>query len=76
MQRHLYKCFQLPGYTSFLQDTYVSLVDKTDPRIPTKPEDPRIPTKPEDYWIYTFKTKAPMGLYVEGGLSLLSSVLM
>ena len=67
MQRHLYKCFQLPGYTSLLQDTYVSLVDKTDPRIPTKPE---------DYWIYTFNTKAPMGLYVEGGLSLLSSVLM
>ena len=49
MQRHLYKHFQLPGHT---------LIDKTDPRAPTKCE---------DYWIHTLKTKAPMGLNVEGG---------
>ena len=35
MQRHLYENFQLPGHTGFLQDTYVTLIDKTDPRAPT-----------------------------------------
>ena len=58
MQRHLYEHFQLPGHTGFLQDTYVTLIDKTDPRAPTKRE---------DYWIRTLKTKALMGLNVEGG---------
>ena len=58
MQRHLYEHFELPGHTGFLQDTYVTLIDKTDPRAPTKRE---------DYWIHTLKTKAPMGLNVEGG---------
>ena len=57
MQRHLYEHFQLPGYMGFLQDTYVTLIDKNDPRAPTKRE---------DYWIHTLKKKAPMGLYVEG----------
>ena len=42
----------------FLQDTYVTLIDKTDPRAPTKHK---------DYWIHTLKTKAPMGINVEGG---------
>ena len=58
MQKYLYEHFQLPGHTGFLQDTYVTLIDKTDPRAPTKRE---------DYWIHTLKTKAPMGLNVEGG---------
>ena len=30
MQRHLYKHFQLPGHTVFLEDAYVTLIDKTD----------------------------------------------
>ena len=51
MQRHLYEHFQLPVHTGFLQDTYVTLIDKTDPRAPTKCE---------DYWIPILKTKAPM----------------
>ena len=55
MQRHLYKYFQVPGHTSFLQVTYVTLMT-----------DPREPTKLEDYWINTLKTRAPMGLNVEG----------
>ena len=29
VQRHLYKQFQLPGHTVFLQDTYDTLIDKT-----------------------------------------------
>ena len=58
MQRHLYEDFQLPGHTGFLKDTNVTLIDKTDPRAPTKRE---------DYWIHTLKTKAPMGLNLEGG---------
>ena len=55
MQRHPYEHFQLPG---FLQDTYVTLIDNSDPREPNKPE---------DYWIHTLKTKAPMGFHVEDG---------
>ena len=39
IQRHLCEHFQLPGYTGFLQDTYVNLIDKTDPRARTKRED-------------------------------------
>ena len=39
MQRHLYKHFQLPYHTVFLEDTYVILINNTDPRIPTKSED-------------------------------------
>ena len=29
MQRHLYEYFQLPGHTGFLQDAYITLIDKT-----------------------------------------------
>ena len=58
MQRHLYKHFQLRGHTGFLQDTSAVLIDKTDPKAPTKYE---------HYWIHTYKTTAPMGLNVEGG---------
>ena len=58
MQKHLWEHFQLLGHTGFLQDTYVTFIDKTDPRAPTKRE---------DYWIHILKTKAPMGLHVEDG---------
>ena len=51
------KHFQLPGRTGFLQDTYVTLLVKTDCRAPTKRE---------DYWIHIHETKAPMGLNIEG----------
>ena len=57
MQRHLYEYFQLPGHTGFLQETYVTLIDKTDPRAPTERK---------DYWIHTLKTKAHMGLNAQG----------
>ena len=30
MQIHLFKYFKLPGHTGFLQDTYFTLIDKTD----------------------------------------------
>ena len=36
MQRHLYEHFQLLGHMNFLQDTYVTLFKKTDPRAPSK----------------------------------------
>ena len=29
MQRHLYEYFQLPGHADFLQDAYITLIDKT-----------------------------------------------
>ena len=57
-ERHLYEHFQLLAHTGFLQDTYVTLIDTTDPRAPTKRN---------DNWIHTLKTKTPMGLNVEGG---------
>ena len=53
IQRHLYENFQLPGSTGFLQDTYVTLIDKTDPRAPTKRE---------DYGIHILKKKATLRL--------------
>ena len=58
MQRHLYKHFQLLGHTGFLQDTYVTFIEKINPRVSMNPE---------DYWIHTLKIKAPMGLNVKGG---------
>ena len=57
MQKHLYEHFDLPGHTNFL-DVIVTLIDKTDPSNPSERE---------DYWIYTFKTKAPIGLNMEDG---------
>ena len=39
MQRHLYEHFQLLSHMAFLQDTKVTLIDKTYPRAPTKRED-------------------------------------
>ena len=53
MQKQLYEPFDLRGHTSFLEDVTVTLIDKTDSRNPTERE---------NYWIYTLKTKAPMGL--------------
>ena len=40
----------------FFTRYYVTLIDKTDPRAPTKRE---------HYWILTIKTKAPMGLMLK-----------
>ena len=37
----------------------VTLIDKADPKNPTKRK---------DYWIRTLQTKAPLGLNVEDGL--------
>ena len=39
MQRHLYKHFKLPGHTGFLQYTYVTVINKTDPGAPTECDD-------------------------------------
>ena len=58
MQKHLYEHFDLPGYTNVLADVTVTLIDKADLRDPTERE---------DYWIYTLKTKAPVGLNMEDG---------
>ena len=51
MQIYHYEHLQLPGHTAFLQDTYGTLIGKTNSRIPTKHE---------DYWIHTLKTKSSM----------------
>ena len=39
MQQHLFEDFQNPGHTSFIEDVSITLIDKTDPSIPTKCED-------------------------------------
>ena len=39
MQRHLYEHFNVPGHSGFLNDVSVTLIDKTDPKGPTKRED-------------------------------------
>ena len=59
IQWHLYKHFNLRGHSGFLNDVSV----------PLNMADPTDTTKPEDFWIQTLKTKAPLGLNVEYGLS-------
>ena len=59
MQRHLYENFNLPDRSRFLNDVSVTLIDKTDPKDPTKRE---------DFWIQTLRTKAAPGLNVEDGI--------
>ena len=59
MQRHLHEHFNLPGHSGFLNDVSVTLIDKTDPKDPTKRQ---------DFWIQTLKTKAPLELNIEDGL--------
>ena len=56
MRRHLYEHFNLPGHSGFLNDVSVTLIDKTDPKDPTKRQ---------DFWIQTLKTKAPLELNIE-----------
>ena len=68
MQRHLYQHFQLPGHTGFLQDTYVTLIDKTNPRAPTKHE---------DYWIHTLiRQKCLWDLMLKVDTKLLSCIVI
>ena len=59
MQKLLNEHFDLPGHTNFLEDVTVTLTDKRDPSDATEIE---------NYWIYTLKTKRPMGLNMEGFL--------
>ena len=59
MQRHLYEHFTVPGRARFLNEVSVAIIDKRDPKNPTKCE---------GYWIQKLKTKAPLELNVEDGL--------
>ena len=59
MQRNLYELFNSAGHSGFSNDVSATLDDKTDPKDPGKRE---------HYWIYTPKTKAPLGLNIEDGL--------
>ena len=53
MQRQLHEHFTVPGHSGFIHDVSITLIDKNDPRCPTKCK---------DYWTDTVKIKAPMGL--------------
>ena len=59
MKRRLYEHFHLPDHPGFLNDVSVTLIDKTNPKDPTKRG---------DFWIETIKAKAPLGLNIEDGL--------
>ena len=56
MQQHLFEHFQNPGHTSFIEDVSITLIDKTDPSIPTKCE---------AYWWQNTQNFAPHGLNIE-----------
>ena len=56
MQQHLFEYFQKSEHTGFLEDVYVTFIDKTDPQIPTKRE---------DYWKQTLKHLSAHGLNIE-----------
>ena len=59
MQRRLGERFHLSVYQNFLRDVYFTIIDKTDPKKPTK----------QNYYrIHTPEAKALMGLNVEAGL--------
>ena len=58
LQRHFYGHFNLPGHSGFLNDVSATLIDKADPKNPTKRE---------YYWIYKLKTKAPLRRNVKDG---------
>ena len=38
LQKHLFQHFDLAGYTNFLEDVSLALIDKTDPRDPAERE--------------------------------------
>ena len=67
MQQHLFEHFQSPGHTGFIEDVCITLIDKTDPFIPTKRE---------DYWRQTLKTLAPHGLNIEESIYLFGLYLL
>ena len=39
MQQHLFEHFQRPGHTGFVEDIYITFIDKAEPFISTKRED-------------------------------------
>ena len=56
MQQHLFEDFQSPEHTGFIQDVCITLIDKTDPFIPTTRK---------DYWRQILKTWLHMVLTLE-----------
>ena len=56
MQEHFYKHFSSPDHNSFLEDTFITFIDKTDPSNPLQRE---------NFWIETLKTMVPFGLNIE-----------
>ena len=59
MQEHLYKHFESEGYTEFLDDASIALIDKTDGSNPMKRE---------NYWMQTLKIFVPYSLNVEDSI--------
>ena len=58
MQRHLHEHFNLSSHSGFLREVFVTLIDKTDFKDPTKRD---------EYGIHILNTKAPLGFNVEDG---------
>ena len=58
MQNHIFEHFEKEGHNGFLQDCYITFIDKTDASDPTKRE---------KYWITVLKTLVPDGLNISEG---------
>ena len=56
MRQHLYEHFYSEGYSGFLGNVSISLIDKTNGFQPQKRE---------NYWMRTLETVAPLGLTIE-----------
>ena len=55
MQEHIFEHFNSEGHTGFLENVFVTFIDKTGSQNPEKRE---------NYWIHTLKTMAPWGLNI------------
>ena len=56
MQDYLFSHFSMTGHDRFLNDVFVTFIDKTDPSDPLRRE---------DYWRQTLKTMVLYGLNTE-----------
>ena len=59
MQEHLFSHFSMADHDGFLNDVFITFIDKTDPSDPLRRE---------DYRRQTLKTMVPYGLNIEGSV--------
>lgn len=57
MQEHLFRNFSSPGHDGFLNDIFITFIDK---------KEHSDPLQLEEFWRETLITMAPFGLDIEG----------